>query len=197
MTSKPQFRQINAADVSDDDINILSNSMNVPKLIRSSTQPAATDRHEAVTPPSRRAVEPARPSQASDKLQKTTFRIPETLNDAMKIDALEGRINVRLIVLAALRRAGYRIEEASLPATVPTARRPAVTPSRGRLPAQHVGPSKQQKLSIDIPGKVTDALKRDAIEQGTSIRVIVLRALIGYGYLVADADLAPGAGGNC
>ncbi len=201
MTSKPQYRQINTADFSDDHIDSISDSMKVPKLLRLDAREGMTARQEAVTLSRQKAAAPRGQSRADREMQKTTFRIPQSLNNAMKRDALEGRTHVRIIVLAALRGVGYRIEARSLPESLPTARQPSVSPSRTATPDQaptmQPGPSKQQKLSIDIPRTVTDDLRRDALDQGTTIRAIVLRALRSYGYSVADADLAPGAGGNC
>lgn len=72
-------------------------------------------------------------------------------------------------------------------------RRHAAVPSRRHA----VAPSPQQKLTIRVPTKLIDTLKRDALEQRTTVRQLVLLALKASGYEVADKDLAPGAGGNC
>lgn len=201
MTNRPQFRQINIADVSDRDIDSISDSMNVPKLLRPDSQPVTAGRQPAVTPPNRQAVTADLLLSRSNTPQKVTFRIPKTLNDTMRRDALEGRTHVRLIVLAALQSVGYRIDPAFLPPSVATAWRAAVDlprPKQNGSPyAQQMRPSPQQKLSIDIPPGLRDALKRDAIDQGTTVRAIILRSLQRHGYTIAEADLAPGAGGNC
>jgi hypothetical protein len=67
----------------------------------------------------------------------------------------------------------------------PTASRPAV-------PA----PRRQQKLTVRIPGYLVDALKRNALEQRTTVRHLVLLALQKDGYSIEAADLMPGAGGS-
>lgn len=76
--------------------------------------------------------------------------------------------------------------------------RRAVTPSRQTDKASAVqGASPQQKLTIRIPVTLNARLKRDALDHSTTVRTIVLRALRQAGYEVRDADLEPGAGGNC
>lgn len=68
---------------------------------------------------------------------------------------------------------------------VETAGRPAVTP-----------PRRQQKLTVRVPEYLVDALKRDALDQKTSVRHLVLLALQKTGYKIDAADLLPGAGGS-
>lgn len=65
-----------------------------------------------------------------------------------------------------------------------TARRPAVAASP------------QQKLTIRVPKTLVSTLKRDALDQDSTVRQIVLGALRKAGYQIADADMADGAGGN-
>jgi hypothetical protein len=202
MTSKPRFRPINTLDVSDEDIASISDRMNVPKLVRMEAEPVTATRRETVASSRQeKKADAATKGQGDARQRKTTFRIPEQLNDAMKYDAIEARTNVRLIVLGALRRAGYRVDNRSLPSNFPTVRQRAVEPSfrklNGAVTAGQTSPSPQQKLSIDFPDNVSTELKRKSITQETSIRALVLLALRGYGYPVADADLARGAGGNC
>ena len=93
-------------------------------------------------------------------------------------DALE-RVNERLNVPTMVR------SPAKAPQDVVTASRPAVPP-----------PRRQQKLTVRIPGYLVDALKRDALEQRTTVRHLVLLALQKDGYAVEAADLLPGAGGS-
>ena len=57
-------------------------------------------------------------------------------------------------------------------------------------------PRRQQKLAVRIPGYLVDALKRNALEQRTTVRHLVLLALQKDGYTVDAADLLPGAGGS-
>jgi len=66
-----------------------------------------------------------------------------------------------------------------------TASRHAVTPSR-----------RQQKLTVRIPTDVIDALKRQALDQRTTVRQLVLLALQKDGHEILAADLLPGAGGS-
>lgn len=65
-----------------------------------------------------------------------------------------------------------------------TASRPAVTASP------------QQKLTIRVPKTLVAKMKRDALDQDSTVRQIVLGALRKAGYEIADADMADGAGGN-
>lgn len=92
--------------------------------------------------------------------------------------ALE-RVNERLGVPTMVR------PPAKLQQDAVTASRPAVQPSR-----------RQQKLTVRIPGYLVDALKRNALEQRTTVRHLVLRALQKDGYVVEACDLLPGAGGS-
>jgi hypothetical protein len=57
-------------------------------------------------------------------------------------------------------------------------------------------PRQQQKLTVRIPGYLVDALKRQALEQRTTVRHLVLLALQSSGHTVEPADLLPGAGGS-
>lgn len=68
---------------------------------------------------------------------------------------------------------------------VVTASRPAVTP-----------PRRQQKLTTRVPEYLVDALKRDALDQKTSVRHLLLLALQKAGYKIDASDLLPGAGGS-
>lgn len=57
-------------------------------------------------------------------------------------------------------------------------------------------PRRQQKLTVRVPEYLVDALKRDALDQKTSVRHLVLLALQKTGYKIDAADLLPGAGGS-
>ena len=62
----------------------------------------------AVTPSGRQAVTPPR------RQQKMTVRIPGTLVDALKRQALDRRTTIRNLVLLALQKDGYAIDPADL-----------------------------------------------------------------------------------
>lgn len=89
--------------------------------------------------------------------------------------ALE-RVNDRLGVPTMVRSPAKAAETAS---------RPAVTP-----------PRRMQKLTTRVPDYLVDALKRDALDQKTSVRHLVLLALQTAGYNIDATDLLPGAGGS-
>ena len=206
MTSKPQFRQINTPDVSDDAIASISDRMNVPTLVRSGAAPAMTEGRPAAEPSRQLAVNP--PSvrtQTSADQHKLTVRIPRSLNDTLKRDALDHRTHVRTIILCALQAADYVVPASDVLAPDAKARlrlaissrQEAVEPSTMQLGS----PSSQQKLSIDVPPSLEEALKRDALKRDAqnrrlTVRTIVLLALKTFGYSIADADLEPGAGGS-
>lgn len=62
---------------------------------------------------------------------------------------------------------------------------------------QTVAPSRrQQKLTVRIPSDLVDAMKRRALDQRTSVRLLLLLALQKDGFTVEAADLLPGAGGS-
>ena len=90
-------------------------------------------------------------------------------------DALE-RVNDRLRVPTMVRPPAKAVETAS---------RPAVTP-----------PRRQKKLTMRVPDYLVDTLKRDALDQKTSVRCLTLLALQKAGYTIDAADLLPGAGGS-
>lgn len=98
--------------------------------------------------------------------------------------ALE-RVNDRLGVPTMVRPAAKAAETVSRREVQTTASRPAVTP-----------PRRQQKLTVRVPEYLVDALKRDALDQKTSVRHLVLLALQKSGYKIDAADLLPGAGGS-
>jgi hypothetical protein len=99
--SKPSFRPIAPLDVDDSDLDRVNDRLGVPTMVRA---PAKT----AAMPSGRPAVAPPR------RQQKLTVRIPGTLVDALKRQALESRTTVRQLVLLALQKDGYAIEPADL-----------------------------------------------------------------------------------
>lgn len=106
-------------------------------------------------------------------MNKPNFRpiAPLDVDDS----ALEG-VNDRLGVPTMVRPQGR---------AATTASRPAVTP-----------PRRQQKLTVRVPEYLVDAVKRDALDQKTSVRHLVLLAMQKAGYKVDAADMLPGAGGS-
>ena len=54
-------------------------------------------------------------------------------------------------------------------------------------------PGPVEKLSIELPGYLTDAMKRQAAENRTSVRHIVMRGLAALGFDIASGDLVPDA----
>ena len=95
-------------------------------------------------------------------------------------DAALERVNERLGVPVMVRPA---VKTAH--ADVTTSNRQAVSP-----------PRRQQKLTVRIPGYLVDALKRQALEQRTTVRHLVLLALQKDGNAIEAVDLLPGAGGS-
>ena len=114
-------------------------------------------------------------------MSKPNFR-PITPLDAND-DELD-RVNERLGVPTMVRPQQTAVVTASRQAAKTASRQP-VTP-----PRQH------QKLTVRIPGYLSDALKQQALDQRTTVRNLLLRALQKDGYTVEPADLMPGAGGS-
>ena len=100
--SKPNFRPIAPLDVDDSDLERVNDQLGVPTMVR------APVKIPAVVPSGRQAVTPPR------RQQKMTVRIPGTLVDALKRQALDQRTTVRNLVLLALQKDGYAIEPADL-----------------------------------------------------------------------------------
>jgi hypothetical protein len=50
-----------------------------------------------------------------------------------------------------------------------------------------------ERLTFEIPGYLTDAMRLDAAKNRSSLRHIILRGLAAIGYEVAEADLVPDA----
>lgn len=200
--NKPRFRQINIADISDAAIDSINDSLHVPKLLRAPPTQVMPVRHGTVAPSRRQAVDaPPKVAPIATERHKLTMRIPQSLNDAMKRDALDLRTHVSTIIFSALLAAGYPMPANDALAPDATARlRLAILsrqPSAEPPSRQQQGPSTQQKLTINAAASLGEALKREALVNRTTIRAVVLRALKDLGYTVAEADMAPGAGGNC
>lgn len=102
--TKPTFRQISSLDVDDAELERLNDRMRVPTMVRPpAVAPSLPQAAEAARPP---AVTPSR------RQQKLTVRIPTSLADALKLDALQQRTTLRNLVLKALKDAGYKIADA-------------------------------------------------------------------------------------
>lgn len=79
---------------------------------------------------------------------------------------------------------------------VPTLSRPKPAPTAKTTPtATPPSPSEPratvEKLTVEAPPYLMDALRRDAVEKRVSMRHIVLLALQRAGYDIAHADLVP------
>ncbi len=51
----------------------------------------------------------------------------------------------------------------------------------------------QEKLTVELPGYLMDAMNRAALDQHISVRHLVMLALQGYGLAIDAADLVPDA----
>ncbi len=115
-------------------------------------------------------------------MSKPNFRPIAPLDaDDSELERLNDRLNVPTMV----RSPAKPPETASRHDDRVTARRLAVTP-----------PRRQQKLTVRVPEYLVDTLKRDALDQKTSVRQLVLLAMQKAGYKIEAADLLPGAGGS-
>jgi hypothetical protein len=54
-------------------------------------------------------------------------------------------------------------------------------------------PRREEKLTTRLPGYLVDAMKVRALEQRSTVKHIMLRALKDAGFAVAEEDLAPDA----
>jgi hypothetical protein len=111
MTDKPnKFRPIAVPlDVDDAALDRVNNQLGVPTL----TKPAAN----AVAAP-RVSDVPATPERAP--LEKLTIELPRYLADALRRAAVEQRTTARHLVMLALRKNGFEVQDADL---VPDGRR--------------------------------------------------------------------------
>jgi hypothetical protein len=60
-----------------------------------------------------------------------------------------------------------------------------------RVPAAKDTPTPVEKLTIEIPGYLAQALRRDCAEKRVTNRYLVLLGLQAIGYAVEEADLVP------
>jgi len=63
---------------------------------------------KTATPPSRPAAKPSR------RQKKVTFRGPEPVIDALKLDALKQKTTIRNLILRSLRESGYAVIDEDL-----------------------------------------------------------------------------------
>ena len=109
------------------------------------------------------------------------------------------RLNEQLGVPALVRSAPEI--PASGPGTTPDSPkqepRPSPSPAASDSPRAKKSapaiPGPVEKLSIELPGYLTDALKRQAAENRSSVRHIVMRGLAALGFEIASGDLVPDA----
>lgn len=98
-------------------------------------------------------------------------------------EALE-RVNDRLNVPVMVRSPAS--------AVLPSSRKTADTAGRQAVRTA----SKQTKVTMRVPEYLVDALKRNALDQRTTLRQLVMLALQKVGYAIKPEDLLPGAGGH-
>lgn len=98
--TKPNFRPIAPLDADDAALDRVNETLGVPTMVR---------------PPSKSVLPPSRPVAAPSRRQKkVTFRGPEPVIDALKLDALTQRTTIRNLILMALRDKGYPILDEDL-----------------------------------------------------------------------------------
>lgn len=65
--------------------------------------------------------------------------------------------------------------------------------SKKSAPASMASRGPVEKLTIELPGYLTDALKRDALDRRTTVRHVVMLGLQALGLEIEAADLVPDA----
>lgn len=98
--SKPNFRPIAPLDADDAALERVNETLGVPTMVRPNAR--------AATPPSRPVVKPSR------RQKKVTFRGPEPVIDALKLDALNQKTTIRNLILKSLRDSGYAVIDEDL-----------------------------------------------------------------------------------
>lgn len=98
--TKPNFRPIAPLDADDAALERVNDTLGVPTMVR----PTA----KAVAPSVRPAVKPSR------RQKKVTFRGPEPVIDALKLDALSQKTTIRNLILKSLRDSGYAVLDEDL-----------------------------------------------------------------------------------
>lgn len=98
--TKPNFRPIAPLDADDAALERVNETLGVPTMVR---------------PPSKSILPPSRPVAAPSRRQKkVTFRGPEPVIDALKLDALTQRTTIRNLILQALKHTGYAVTDEDL-----------------------------------------------------------------------------------
>lgn len=96
-----QFRPIAAPlDVTDSALDVVNRQLGVPTLTKPAAQPE--------------------PGPVRAPVEKLTIEIPDYLADALRREAAAGRSAAKYLVMLALRKDGYRVDDADL---VPDGRR--------------------------------------------------------------------------
>lgn len=84
---------------------------------------------------------------------------------------------------------------AAKPVPRPSPSQKAPDSPRAKKPAAAGAPLRTalEKLTVELPGYLMDAIKRDALERRVSARHVVMLALQTAGFRIEDADLIPDA----
>lgn len=98
--TKPNFRPIAPLDADDAALDRVNETLGVPTMVR----PTA----KVVAPSGRPAAAPSR------RQKKVTFRGPEPVIDALKLDALNQKTTIRNLILKSLRDSGYAVLDEDL-----------------------------------------------------------------------------------
>jgi hypothetical protein len=78
-----------------------------------------------------------------------------------------------------------------VPASSPPPNAAAAPAGKKAAPAAAALPAPIERLHVELPGYVTDAMRIEAAKKRTSMRHIVLRGLAAIGFAIDPADLAP------
>ena len=100
-------------------------------------------------------------------------------------DAALDRVNDRLGVPTMVRPAS----KSALPSPNSTARQEP-------RPSTATGLRPQEKLTVELPGYLMDAMKQDALNRRTSVRHLVMLGLQKLGFTISPEDLVPDARRN-
>jgi hypothetical protein len=85
-------------------------------------------------------------------------------------------------------------QDSAKPAPRPSPTQKAPDSPRAKKPAAAAAPrAALEKLTVELPGYLMDAIKRDALERRTTARHVVMLALQAMGFRIEDADLIPDA----
>jgi hypothetical protein len=77
------------------------------------------------------------------------------------------------------------------PASSPPQKAATTPRAKKTAPAADALPAPIERLHVELPGYVTDAMRIEAATKRTSMRHIVLRGLAAIGFEIDPADLAP------